>query len=80
MHEAQSDLLNLVNTNAKSARTLIPVDERMVEYTTEQFAVEELDSEAVFRRMMDELRRCLQLGGINYLTAAYYLSLKHEFD
>ena len=36
--------------------------------------------EDVFEKMRVELERCLEHGGINYLTAAYYLTIKHEFE
>lgn len=60
------------------------IDNRVLNYTIEQFTVGVLDKnsveKSVYEKMRRELAESLRTEVINYLTAAYYLTKKHEFD
>ena len=70
IHESCSDL-NIVMNNQSQIVTKVDINDQVVEITTQFF--EEVD-------LRQTLVECLQQQNINYLTAAYYLTKKHEFE
>lgn len=82
MLKGQEDRQNLNSQTMQRQESDFMISEKMVDLTVDQFigATSREGNHSCYNQMRKCLKDDLRKHNINYLTAAYFLTLKHEFD